>query len=63
MTKGGKKDATYIAELMEDIVVKYDPDKTTARPGMSQPTVGIWRRRHQRPVASFYCKPAIKVPR
>jgi hypothetical protein len=28
MTKGGKKDATYIADLMEDIVIKYDPEKT-----------------------------------
>jgi hypothetical protein len=27
MTTGGKKDATFIADLMEDIV-KYDPDKT-----------------------------------
>jgi hypothetical protein len=28
MSKGGKKDAEYIANLMEDIIVPYDLDKT-----------------------------------
>jgi hypothetical protein len=28
MTQGGQKDATYIADLMEDIVLKYDPETT-----------------------------------
>ena len=28
MTKGSKIDATYIADLMEDKVVKFDPDNT-----------------------------------
>jgi hypothetical protein len=28
MSEGGKKDAEYIAEMMEDIIVPYDTDKT-----------------------------------
>jgi hypothetical protein len=28
MTRGGKKDATYIDDLMEDLVLKYDPEMT-----------------------------------
>jgi hypothetical protein len=28
MSEGGKKDAEYIANLTEDIIVPYDPDKT-----------------------------------
>ena len=28
MSVGGKKDAEYIANLLEDVIVPYDPDKT-----------------------------------
>ena len=28
MSVGGKKDVTYIANLLEDVIVPYDPDKT-----------------------------------
>ena len=28
MSVGGKKDAEYIANLLEDVIVPYEPDKT-----------------------------------
>ncbi len=28
MSVGGKKDAEYLANLLEDVIVPYDPDKT-----------------------------------
>lgn len=28
MFEGGRKDASYIATLMEDVIEKYDPNKT-----------------------------------
>jgi hypothetical protein len=28
MTQGGKKDAVYIASLLEEVILPYDPDRT-----------------------------------